>query len=91
MVRSGSAEGLNGLKRFLAKLEMFIGFLSLGLATFLLQLETRRRGNTEGAEQALALLSAMTAGALALAVSGGVDENIVPSGSESIRRFAFTG
>ena len=91
MVRSGSAGGLYGLKRFLAKLEVFIGFLSLGLATFLLQLETRRRSNTEGAEQALALLSAMTAGALALAVSGGVDENIVPSGSESIRRFAFTG
>ncbi len=80
MLRLGSAEALNGLKRFLGKLEMFIGFLSLGLATFLLQLETRRRGNTEGAEQALALLRAMTAGALALVVFGDVDENIVPSG-----------
>ncbi len=78
MLRLGSVEGLNGLKRFFGKLEMFMGFLSLGLATFLLRLETRRRGSPEGAEQALGLLSAMTAGALALLVSGDREEGPIP-------------
>jgi len=80
LFRLGSAKGLDGLKRFLVKLEIFIGFLSLALATFLLRLETRRRGSNGGAEQALGLLSVMTAAALALIVSRDFDVNILPSG-----------
>ncbi len=79
MLRLDSAQGLNGLKRFLGKLEIFMGFLSLGLATFLLRLVTLRRGNTEGAQQLVGLLSSMTAGALALLVSGDWEESTFPS------------
>ncbi len=66
------------MKRFIGKLEMFMGFLSLGLASFLLRLETRRLGQTETTERVLGLLSVMVAGALALIVSSRPKEDIPP-------------
>jgi len=74
--RLGSAKVLQGLKRFLEKLEMLIGFLSLVLATFLLRLEARRLGRAENVDQALALLSAMTMGALVLVLARKIDETL---------------
>ncbi len=77
MARLGSARGLE-TKRFLGKLELMIGFLSLSLATFLLRLETRRLGHNESTQQVLGLLSVMTAGALALVMSRRRKESPLP-------------
>ncbi len=67
------------MKDFIGRIEMFVGFLSLGLAAFLLRLETRRRGQTGGSEQALGPLSIMTAGALTLVASYQQRENTIPN------------
>jgi hypothetical protein len=69
MPRLGSARTAVGVRRFLGTLELLIGFLSLGLATLLFRIESKRLGRTGGADQALKLLSLMMAAALAMLVS----------------------
>ena len=88
MPRSGSTNRIGKLKRFLGELEMFVGFLSLSLATFLLRLETRRLGRTEGMDQTLGLLGIMTAGAVALILSR--HESVLASALAN-HQISFTG
>jgi hypothetical protein len=69
MPRLGSARRTVGVRRFLARLELLIGFLSLGLATLLFRIESKRLSRTGSADQALKLLSLMMAGALAMLIA----------------------
>ncbi len=66
MASGGHAQPIKALGRFLGELDLLVGFVSLGLATLLFRLESRRLGRSEGASQVLALLGLMTAGAFAL-------------------------
>lgn len=66
MPRLRSARRTVSVRRFLARLELLIGFLSLGLATLLFRIESKRLGRTGSGDQALKLLSLMMAGALAM-------------------------
>ena len=57
------------IKRLQGELELLIGLLSLGLATLIFRVESKRLGRSEGMDQALRLLSLMTAGALAMIIA----------------------
>ena len=48
---------------------MLIGLLSLGLATLLFRVVSKRLGRSEGTDQVLRLLSLMTAEALAMIIA----------------------
>ncbi len=74
MARSSSAQRIIELRHLISRLEMFIGFLSLTLAAFLLRLEARRLGHAENTEQVLGFLTAMAVGAMALVMSMGREE-----------------
>jgi hypothetical protein len=75
-MRKLSQSGHPGLRLFVSRLEMILGTLLLGLATLLLHLETRRVGRGASSEQALGLLAALTASALAMVISIGGPEDL---------------
>ncbi len=66
MARLRSVRAIIGVSGVLGQLQLLIGFLSLGVATLLFRIESKRLGRSEGADQALRLLSLLMAGALAM-------------------------
>jgi hypothetical protein len=66
MARLGSVRRVVGVRDILGQLQLLIGFLSLGVATLLFRIESRRLGRSEGVDQALRLVSLLMAGTLAM-------------------------
>jgi hypothetical protein len=69
MARLRSVQAVIGVRDLLRQLQLLIGFLSLGVATLLFRIESRRLGRSEGADQALRLLSLLMAGTLAMLIA----------------------
>jgi hypothetical protein len=69
MARLGSVRAINSVRDVLGQLQLLIGLFSLGVASLLFRIESRRLGRSEGADQALRLLSLLMAGTLAMLIA----------------------